>query len=512
MLCDVKSLPNNTTLRADICIAGAGVAGITLTRELIGSGARVCLLESGGREPDRATQALYYGENLGLPYYSPDVSQARFFGGTSNCWHVGLGNRQLGARLHPLEQIDFEEREWVPYSGWPFAKAHLDPYYERAHAICRTGPYEYDPRAWADDEETPPLPFRPGKVKTTIFHFIRREVFFQEYRREIEQADNVMTYLHANAVEIETDKTARKVTGLKVACLDGPKFRVSAKVFILASGAMEIPRLLLLSNAVQKEGLGNQYDLVGRFFMEHPHLWSGIFIPSGDHVFQSSGLYRVHSVGSVPVLGKLTLSEEVLRTERLLNYAVSIHPRLCADPDDLPEAPEGSQGIGKRIIRRFRVTRQIRGFALNHMTEQAPNPDSRLVLSDEKDSLGRRRINIDWRLGPSDIRTIVRAQEIIDGELRRSGLGRLHIAMQDESIPHNLTGGWHHMGTTRMHRDPGKGVVDEHSRVHGIRNLFIAGPSVFPTCGYANPVLTIVALAARLGDYLKKWMERTEDA
>jgi choline dehydrogenase-like flavoprotein len=140
------------------------------------------------------------------------------------------------------------------------------------------------------------------------------------------------------------------------------------------------------------------------------------------------------------------------------------------------------------------------------MSEQAPNPDSRVTLSEETDALGQRRVKLDWRLEASDIRTIKRAQEIIDDELRSAGLGRLHIEMQDESLPSQITGGWHHMGTTRMHNDPTRGVVDAHSRVHGIANLFIAGPSVFPTCGYANPVLTIVALTARLGDHVKKCM------
>jgi choline dehydrogenase-like flavoprotein len=116
-------------------------------------------------------------------------------------------------------------------------------------------------------------------------------------------------------------------------------------------------------------------------------------------------------------------------------------------------------------------------------------------------------MNIDWRLTATDIWTIRRAQQLIDEELRRAGLGRIHVEMQDESVPSNITGGWHHMGTTRMHSDPKKGVVDEHSKVHGISNLFIAGPSVFPTCGYANPVLTTVALAARLGDHMKKCMK-----
>ena len=507
MIIDARSITDNTTIETDICIVGAGVAGITLAREFIGFGARVCLLESGGFEPDKVTQSLAWGENVGFPYYSLDVSQARFFGGTSNCWHVGIGESQLGARLHALDAIDFEERDWIPYSGWPFAKDHLDPFYERAHFICRTGPYDENAESWADPLVCRPLPLSPDRVKTTIFQFVRREVFFQQHRNELEKAENITTVLHANAIEIETNDTVQKVNGIKAACLNGGKFRVKARTFVLASGAIEVPRLLLASNRIQKAGLGNQYDLVGRFFMEHPHLWSGIFVPSGDHLFRTTGLYRVHTFNNVPIMGKLTLSDNVLRSERLLNYAVSLHPKLCADPAHRTNTANGSPGLKEKIYRRVKGTRKIEVFALNHMSEQSPNPDSRLILSDETDALGQRRVKLDWRLTATDMRTIRRAQQIIDDEVRCSGLGRLHIEMKDESIPPQITGGWHHMGTTRMHVDPARGVVDEQCRVHGIANLFVAGPSVFPTCGYANPVLTIVALAARLGDYVKKNME-----
>jgi choline dehydrogenase-like flavoprotein len=295
--------------------------------------------------------------------------------------------------------------------------------------------------------------------------------------------------------------------------------------------------LLLLSNTVQKEGLGNQNDLVGRFFMEHPHLWSGIYIPSDPSIFTSTGLYEVHTVNNVPVMGKLTLNQEVLCRERLLNYCVSIHPKIGPNPRYHKTASKGvdslrklrsavrngnvpkdwgkllghvindSGGVAlnayKKVMRRFH---KIPVFLLNHMAEQAPNPSSRVTLGQERDALGQNRVQLDWHLSPIDIRSMIRAQGIIDEELRRAGLGRLRIELEDETPPSDLHGGWHHMGTTRMHVDPQKGVVDENCKVHGISNLFIAGSSVFPTGGYANPVLTIVALAIRLADHIKQVM------
>jgi choline dehydrogenase-like flavoprotein len=156
-----------------------------------------------------------------------------------------------------------------------------------------------------------------------------------------------------------------------------------------------------------------------------------------------------------------------------------------------------------RVLSKLSGLRRPVVFLLNHMTEQSPNPDSRVTLTSDRDQFGQNRIQLDWRLSPIDIRSIVRAQQIIDAELRLAGLGRLDIELDGDTPPLHLHGGWHHMGTTRMHQDPKQGVVDANCKVHGVGNLFIAGPSVFPTSGYANPVLTFTALTLRLADHIK---------
>jgi choline dehydrogenase-like flavoprotein len=533
MILDSHSLPDRHTAEADICIVGAGVAGIALAREFIGKKARVCLLESGGLQPDKATQSLYWGKNVGHPYYPLDTARARFFGGTSHFWHIPLGERRLGVRLRPLDPIDFEARDWVPYSGWPFTRTHLDPYYRRAMEICRIGPYTFDVKDWETSKEAP-LPLNGGRVLTTIFQFAVRDPFFTDYREELEKAENIEIYLHANALEVETVETAETVTGIRATTLAGKEFRVKARFYVLALGGIETPRLLLLSNRVQKTGLGNQHDLVGRFFMEHHHLWSGIYFPSEEKLFEAVNLYRVHTAGSSSIMGKLTLAEEVVRSEKLLNYCTSIHPKFIPDPrfrsvkskgvDSLKtlgsslshgEMPSAAGehllnvigdvgGIARNAYRKVRRGHKIMAFRLNTMAEQTPNPASRVSLMEERDPLGQNRVQLDWQISPQDMRSIIRAQEIIGEELRRARLGDLQIELEGDAAPPDLHGGWHHMGTTRMHIDPKQGVVDENCRVHGISNLFVGGPSVFPTSGYANPVLTFLALTVKLADHMKK--------
>jgi choline dehydrogenase-like flavoprotein len=281
--------------------------------------------------------------------------------------------------------------------------------------------------------------------------------------------------------------------------------------------------------------------------MEHPHLLSGTYITSKLDLDRALALYSHHSTDKGRVYGRLALSEGVIRQEQLLNWATAINPRFwpltvraglqkvdqacrmigrsmmigdikdCSRHlrflvpflfNDLTPAV-GRKMIGllkKRILNSLLPSRKVGVFLLQHMSEQAPNPSSRVTLADDLDCLGQRRVRLDWQLSAIDIRTLIRGQQIVDEELRRAGLGRLEIEMEKEVPPPDLHGGWHHMGTTRMHSDPKLGVVNEHCLVHGMNNLFIAGPSTFPTSGYANPTLTIVALAIRLADHIKRLM------
>jgi choline dehydrogenase-like flavoprotein len=257
---------------------------------------------------------------------------------------------------------------------------------------------------------------------------------------------------------------------------------------------------------------------------------------------------HIQKVKGVPIIGKLSLSDKVIRQEKLLNYVGELVPRLVLKsslnqflypriesesvqsyktirsslgqkklPNDFRKHLKNiftglddftitaSRNIKRRVLDLL-DKRRIHIFRLANMSEQTPNPDSRVTLGSDRDSMGQRRVNLDWRLSNFDVESIIRSQKIIDQEFRRAGLGRLYIELNDETPPNKITGGWHHMGTTRMHKDPNKGVVDENCQVHGVSNLFISGPSVFPTSGYANPSLTIVALAVRLADHIKEVM------
>ena len=536
MIVDAHTDAISQDIETDICIVGGGTAGIVLAREFIGKPVRVCILESGGVTPENETQELTLGENIGQPYFPLETARPRIFGGSATRWHIPIGGDQLGVRIRPLDPIDFEKRDWVPNSGWPFDYEHLEPFYRRAQAVCRVEPPTYDAGEWSDKKQRPIFPLPDSDVQTVIYKFARAETFARDYPREIAAADNLTVCLHSNVLEIETNETGDCVSRLRIGTLNGKSFSVTARTYVLAVGGIEVPRLLLLSNRTHKAGLGNANDLVGRFFQEHPHFWSGVFLPNSPDFFKSAGLYNdVHTVNNVAIVGKLALTEAALRREKLLNQNVQFFWRDIVFPPVsapgvvalrqlltggaaktttgqklsaiLADLDEIGAAVWRNVRKRVVGQQTIPAIMFANMMEQIPDRESRVTLGRDRDALGQNRVQLNWKISPEDIRSAIRTQKIIGAALEKAGFGRFYQQLTDETPPSNTEGGYHHMGTTRMHTDPRQGVVDSDCRMHGVGNLFIAGPSVFPTGGYANPVLTIVAMTLRLADHLKRQIQ-----
>lgn len=559
MLIDSRILPADMVIETEVCIIGAGPAGITLAYEFLGDNFDVCLLESGGFKPNSDVQALCQGETVGNLFQDLHETRHRQFGGTANSWPVRLNGKQLGVRYVPLDPIDFEKRDWVPYSGWPFSKSHLDPFYKRAQKLYKIGDFAYDAHSWSNREVTP-LPFHGDRVISSVFHFGSRSPFIDAHRKQISQGKNITVYVFANILELEMEEQANTVKRLRAASLKNNQFYVKAKFFILATGGVENARLLLLSNKKYLNGLGNQNDLVGRYFMDHQSI-SSFFIPSNRKVFNSTAFYDLRHLEQGMVAGKLGLSEATMRHERLLSTAVSLHPK----PEGYqPQSYKSKKNSSKAVTSlKYLVSSNLKGsfsknvfqhlgnivvglddifvaslrriqklqpttsfhsttiqwgwsklkhkeskyaiFELIQMLEQAPDPENRITLSDQCDPFGQKKAKLHYSWGNLEFYSAKRTQEIIGEELSYSGLGKLisWIELTGSTEPQFHTA-HHHIGTTRMHPDPKQGVVDTHCRVHGISNLYVAGSSVFPTGGSANPTLTILALSIRLADHLKK--------
>ena len=541
MIVDARTLPPDHAVEADLCIVGGGVAGVALARSFVGTPVRVCVLESGGEETDPEAQGLARGEVVGQPYWSLAYARMRRLGGTSTHWCNPLVDENPGAFFRPLDALDFERRDWVPESGWPISKPDLDPYYARAHELLRIGPYDYDPETWSDGDRRPAPPFDTERLRTAMFQFGRADLFYTTYRDELDAAENVTVYVHAHALEF--DVADARVEAVRASTLAGGRLEVRAREVVLATGGIENARMLLLPHPGRPDGIGTDHDLVGRYFMEHPDFVLGYVEAAAERPMRAAKLYVRQNVRGVDVIGKVGVTEAVQREEGLLNAGVLLVPsslrwhghlrsrgydslrvlRSGLLHKDLPAGLGRHAGrvaaaaptfarhllarVGHRTRKRFDETARRPAFLLRYMTEQAPNPASRVTLSRRRDAFGLPRTRLEWRLTRADVESVLRTQDLIGAELERDGWGRLVPAPLDLEAPAGVRGGYHHMGTTRMHPSPRRGVVDPDGRVHGTANLFVAGSSVFPTGGFANPTLTILALTLRLGDHLAGRLE-----
>jgi choline dehydrogenase-like flavoprotein len=534
MFIDTRRVEEGSVVETTVCIIGAGVAGITLAMELDKQGVDVCLLESGGFNPDDDTRDLYRGEDVGEWRYNfADGSRSRFLGGSSNCW---------GGWCRPLDPWDFEKRDWIAHSGWPFGLSELAPYYERTHGLLKLGPNNFDPEFWERSINRPDvrrIPLTTRKVRDTISQFSPPARFGKMYRETLKRSQHVRVFLYANATNIDTGRAAHTVSRVQVATLTGRKVEVSAKTYVLATGGIENARMLLASNKVQPAGLGNGNDLVGRFFMDHPRLFSGNVRFTREWSRNKLSDVKYHYMNTAVaahgtcVAHQFALTPEVMQEESILNARVwfaSVFPgegsegaqalfrckqallqkeqadwKLSKDLLTMMAHPLDTFGYG--YTRVFQPRWLIKGVKFQAIVEPEPDPNSRVMLSPtQKDQLGMNRVRVDWRLGSKVKRTFDRTLAILADDMRMSGVAEVDLdpPLEGNKWPADLEGTWHHMGTTRMHDSPKHGVVDRNCKVHGMANLYVAGSSVFPTSGANFPTITLAALAFRLSEHIAK--------
>jgi choline dehydrogenase-like flavoprotein len=525
MISDLRTLPREAALNADVCIIGGGAAGIAIAREFISSPLKVVLLESGGLHSNAAVQNLYAGASVGEKYYKPlEECRSRYLGGSTNCW---------GAIFRPLDPIDFEKRSWVPLSGWPVSYGEVRPWLRQAHANYGAGPFMYDGAAW-NASQTPPAGVDPKKFSPMVWHFNSRAdtvSFGKRFRQELRMAPNIHVFLNANATELLTDECGHAVESVRVKTLGGDVRDIRARTVIVACGGIENARLLLASTAAQPHGVGNNRDLVGRYFHEHLEMPIGFLVNDGE-IPPGARYSRLRKLQGTFCLPGFALPPGLQAAHRTLNAALSVDPiydresaliafqnlrssikakrvgpgllghlwKLCLGGNKL--APEA----WRRVVQGDRPQGEPDKFFVFARAEQAPNPDSRVKLLRETDALGMPRACLDWRTNELDRTALRLMTNLITSEFARLGLGRVieNPWPADGGWPEGIVGGPHHMGTTRMSDDPSTGVVDRNCRVHGVDGLYIAGSSIFPTGGHANPTLTILAFALRLAAHIRE--------
>ncbi len=546
MIISANDIQQGDVLQADVVVVGSGAAGIPLSLELADTGLKVILLEAGGDSVQNRDQDLYAGSVVQPSLHPPaDKYRQRCLGGSTVTW---------GGRCVPLDPIDLESRDYVPLSDWPISYDELNAYFPAANEWLEAGNCEYkSSRAFSD--AVPPLfkGFDSDIVSIdSLERFSRPTDMFSRYKGRFEANENVRLISDANCTSISLDSTGREVAKLVVSTLEKKVFHVTASHYILAVGGIETARLLLASNDVTTAGVGNENDVVGRYYMCHIAGNVGklnLSIPKTDvrHGYEISpeGIYCRR---------RISLVESEQSRREINNVVFRLHFPRIADPihrsgvlsliylakpfisyeygtrlrdgdgdsfksmllhlrNVLFSPIETARFLLKWVSKRNLASRKFPSIILENKTnrfsleingEQIPRHDSRIYLANEKDELGVPRVVIDWKYSPQDIKSIKETLDVFRSELERLGIGTLEYdenMLEEELLRFGAYGG-HHIGTARMGTDPKTSVVDSDCKVHGIENLFIAGSAVFPTSSQANPTLALTALAVRLAGHI----------
>lgn len=501
MLIDASELRRD--LETAVCVIGAGPAGIALATHFNRRGIDAVVLVGGGEDPESAHQQLARVVPAGIPTDDTMRGNIRALGGSSQVW---------GGYCLRLAPEDFEERPWIPNSGWPIGLADLEDGYAKAAAFiagdeARDGPWSFAPEDHARRDV-----LRSPLLRHAVT-YIRPVRFGRRHRDEL-HAGRARVCLHAHAVELEADAASRHVSSVLCRTLSGNGFRVRARHVVLAAGGIQNARLLLASR------IGNAHDAVGRYFMQHAeHRHATLLTPDFPALLRlepgakapgitlptafTSEHQRRHSLPSCHFLLQradyYSRDDESawMRLRRQLSRWRRMYGRGAAEramPRWVSWLSRGDASMGETSVVPFLVR-----------PEQVPNPDSRVSLAEERDALGTPIARVDWRLTDKDWHYADQCATWFGCALGAEGIGRVRFARgaAREAAKTYLHGGFHYYGTTRMSDDPRRGVVDRDCKVHGVDNLHVAGSSVFPTSGYANPTFTILALALRLGEHLE---------
>lgn len=526
MIEDLDQLADGQALQADLCIVGAGAAGLLIARACMQSGLDVVLLESGGWSAEPSTAELSSGVSAPGLFRGLQAGRARGFGGTTTLW---------GGQCLRLDTIDFERRDWVPGSGWPIAADELAPWYDAAERALEITPDEARLPAW-ERFGLEPLSFDRAALRPTHGVFIRRPDLGRRFRAAIQGSRSVRVLLHATVQRLVTNAFGTQIDAVEIAGLKGHRARVRARRVVLCAGAIENARLLLLSDGTNPNGLGNEHDQLGRYLQDHPCGLGGVVHTEAPRVLQDH-YNMLYGRSGTRFLPKIALSERAQREHGLLNCV----GRLAYDFGDgsgtralldlVATMREGRRltALGSRLSRIGRGLPDIaqsvwrvygrglspaprpRRILLEVFSEQTPNADSRVSLAPVLDAFGQRQVRVDWRLDPLTGRTMAAFTRLVGREFSRLGLGWLQTeawleaAELDAGPPRpGVVDSFHPAGTARMASEPRQGVVDTDCQVFGVHGLYVAGSAVFPTSGAANPTLTIAAMALRLAERLRR--------
>jgi len=519
MFKDLANISSTESLTYDVCIVGTGLAGISVAKQLLGTNHRIVMLESGGELPEHKYQELNQGENSGPSFLSLDASRLRCFGGASKLW-AGF--------CSPYKNDEFDEKPFIPLSGWPISFKDLKKYYQQAAKMLGISYRKFYSKDFFQDtfdglsfnEFNRDNSFLSGRVFQVSSS--KNRDFGSKYKQEISADKNTDVIIHSTVTKINLDSLGNKVESVSIADLNGNKTTVRSKIFVLACGAIENPRILLSSTDYYKRGIGNTSEFVGACFMSHP----GILNVAEIHRSKGGKCVKKDKYSDDYIV-QFELSDKERQKQEILCHGFSISDytdlsnlstiytgKVLKDFDKLLSNFTFTDVYNKRQCRdkgKYTYSVLDLGIAL----EQPPLLENRISLLSKKDALGVPMVNVHWSdLSKIELKTIKKATLTLAREFGVLNSGRVKftekfLSGKGHKINDPVN---HHIGTTRMSATKKYGVVNKDCRVFGISNLYIAGSSVFATSSKVNPTFTIIALALRLGDHIKSLLGGNEQS
>jgi hypothetical protein len=521
-----QDAPDQQHMQCDLCIVGSGPAGITLATEMAKSGLHIVVIESGQTAVNNNIQALNNIQSTGKTFRPNFINRLRMLGGTSNLWP---------GRCMPLEPIDFSSRSWITHSGWPISYEEYAQYLPKAAKILGIADSQADAKNLAMPSVAIPIDLNTFSIKLAVWAKSPLR-FAKKLNKRWASLSNISLVTGFTACAYSFNQNASRLEQIHCRSLSNKTLSISATRFVLCSGGIENARILLIAKQ-QNPHATFDTDNVGRFFMDHPRAVKGsIRLNKGVNW----GEFLGHPVaGGIKQMG-IGLSAQVQQQQQLLNSYICLEPRanvvVAKSYDTAVQTVKQLMSKGstsKRLyftsfdsiagmayqltpkeilpnwlyciycwLRSF-IKEHKRDLVIINQCEQLPNPDSRITLSDKKDTFGNPIASIHWQMSDAEIKSIQAIHQALGSWLKQQGIGELKTSVTDIQES-DFDEASHHIGTTRMSNEPETGVVDSNLKLHGISNLYVCGSSVFATSGSGNPTWSIVAFALRLANHLGK--------
>lgn len=511
-LLEDSSASSESGKKADICIVGAGAAGILLAVELCRRNKRIILLEGGGSDIELASQEPYQSEIAGQKHLGVHTGRFRACGGSTTRW---------GGQILELDNVDFGQRSWIEGSGWPIRKRDLAPYYARAIELEGLSNSTLDDNAvWGEvGLQTPQF----QGVDAFFSRWCPETNFARLHHATLADHPLITVWLHANAIAPVWEGS--RIRGIRARTLTGIEGLLYADTFIWTMGGIESSRFFLQPELARLPW--NRSGLLGRHFQDHvgcsaarlelidPQRFHRVF----DNIFTRGYKYQP----------KFRLQRNLQEENETLNVGAMI-----VFQSDSNEIGTELKGVAKKLLRRplsdstlaegMRLVRhaplfarQIWRYAVAHRAyippdatielgvtcEQPPLSKSSITLSDQRDSLGLLRTRIDWKVTNHEIDSIRTIIKVASDALRAVARVIPDPDLTDYDRFRDKCGDSnHHMGGMRMGSSADRSVVDLDLKLHGIDNGYVCSGAVFPSSGFSNPTHTILALAVRLAEHL----------